>query len=180
MGTIYRKASGEFNEKIQAALEGYHGHLDDANVKVAAVAVSSDKEDPDEDDRPLKKDGMPVEGLVYKTPPKFRALGVADAYVLYDEAAWEDHDEAERLAAADEYLSFIELRRDKDNAVMTDDGGRPLLTIRPPDYRIQGFYAVANRHDEASPEARGFRGGSVQPMTQHFFRWAESSAATPA
>lgn len=71
----------------------------------------------------------------------------ADCQLLVDGHWFKDElPEPDRIAALDEGIAYFEIQLNKDKTIKTDGAGRPKIGIRSPDFKVQGFAAVARRH----------------------------------
>jgi hypothetical protein len=75
-------------------------------------------------------------------------------------------------------LFHIAVRRDRDGAIKSDDGGRPKLKLRKHDFEIGGFVEIAKRHGPESLEVQAV-GRAWATLTQQAIDWdaAELAAA---
>lgn len=101
----------------------------------------------------IKKDGVRALGIARVTPLKQRAKGCADAEIVLDGDWWQEEASPEQQAALlDHELFHVELKLDRDGGVRTDDLQRPLLKLKPHDWEMGMFNAIAARHGTASQE----------------------------
>jgi hypothetical protein len=159
-------------EQLNAVMEEYHPDLKDAELKVAILMAHGDADD---DDGPaIVRGGREHEAWIESVPYKWRCLGVADALILIDAARWEGLSDAERDALLDEKLQMVRIKTTKDGIRAEDDRGRPKLEKRQPDWTLDGYISVAQRHGDESPEARAARGAFDRGSTRQLFMpWVE-------
>jgi hypothetical protein len=159
-------------EQLNAVMQEYHPDLQDAELKVAILMAHGDSDD---DDGPaIVRGGREHEAIIESVPYKWRCLGVADALITIDAARWEDLSDAERDALLDEKLQMVRLKMTKDGIRATDDRNRPKLEKRKPDWHLDGYISVAQRHGDSSPEARAARGAFDRGSTRQLFMpWVE-------
>jgi hypothetical protein len=139
-----------------AAMTGNHPELAEAGVTFDALFAFG------EDGAPagVKHQGFPAPATIKVNGPTLRKRNLADATFVIEADEWRIRDEAGRMALIDHYLAYVVALRDVKGVIREDDAGRPKIRIGPPDYRLAGFRAVAERHGAASIEvndAAGFR-----------------------
>jgi hypothetical protein len=166
-------------EQLNAVMEEYHPDLMEAGLKVAILMAHGDSDD---DDGPaIVRQGREHEAIIESVPYKWRCLGVADALILIDAAKWEDLTDAERDALLDQRLQMIRIKNTKDGIRAEDDRGRPKLEKRQPDWHLDGYITVAQRHGDAAPEARAARGAFDRGSTRQLFMpWVEGPDSPPS
>ena len=153
-----------------------------AGVKIKYLSVYAKEGNPDGPPAapPLKKDGRPVIAMIELNKPKHVAQGLPDATVLIDQDRWDEYAEA-----ADEFKAangghsagkMLELLYDSilysllwsivievddetplfdEASIAIGDNGRPIIKVRRPDFRIDGFHAVIEKYGESCMEMRG-------------------------
>lgn len=102
----------------------------------------------------VKHAGFPATSTVKKNGPTLRKRGLPDATIVVEGAEWELMTDARRFAEIDRCLAFVVVARNAKGEITEDEAGRPKIKVGPPDYRIDGFRAVADRHGEDSVEVR--------------------------
>ena len=147
----------EVEEMAAAAMRQYHPDLHGADVTLQVLMAAA--VDKDGDDVPaLKKNGLPAAALVKIASLEDRARGIPDVKILVDQYAWDRMPESSRTALLDHELEHVAIVVDKDTGKLKrDDLGRPRLRLRPHDWELTGFVAVAERHREAAVEVRALR-----------------------
>lgn len=168
MPTTYEH-SPDLEEAVQAARDKWHPVLKQCGVTVAVLLAADIDDETGEISRCLKKDGYPVAAMISITPAKQRALEVADALMVIDEAAWNDLSQDEQIALLDHELTHLQVKAadkglvgltDKgkiDRSQKLDDHRRPVLKLRKHDWQLGGFREVARRHREKAPEVVAVR-----------------------
>jgi hypothetical protein len=165
-------------EQLNAVMEEFHPDLQDAELKVAILMAHGDSDD---DDGPaIVRGGREHEAIIESVPYKWRCLGVADALITIDAAKWEGLSDAERDALLDEKLQMVRLKMTKDGIRASDDRGRPKLEKRKPDWHLDGYITVAQRHGDAAPEARAAHAAFERGSTRQLFMpWCEGADSSP-
>jgi hypothetical protein len=165
-------------EQLNAVMEEFHPDLKDAELKVAILMAHGDSDD---DDGPaIVRGGREHEAIIESVPYKWRCLGVADALLTIDAAKWEDLSDAERDALLDEKLQMVRLKMTKDGIRATDDRNRPKLEKRKPDWHLDGYITVAQRHGDAAPEARAAHAAFERGSTRQLFMpWCDGAGEAP-
>lgn len=166
MSTPVRADSGTRDYVIEVMRE-YHPRLDEAGVTVEVRwQIAGDGEE-----HAIKVKGYPALATIAITPLKYRCLNVADAQIDIDRAKWVDMDDDRRKALIDHELYHLELVEDEETGeVKRDDADRPKLRIRPHDWEIGGFDAIAQRHQEHAAEVLGLK-AAFERTTQTTFPW---------
>jgi hypothetical protein len=137
----------------------HHALLADEGVTVSAIFSYQD-----DGQHALKCNRYPAAATIKPSTLEQRARGAADVWLKIDKMTWMGLTDAQREALIDHELSHIE-RGDKEDSL-----GRPKLTTRIHDYRLEGFTDVVHRHGEnaiESVQARGF----AQSYQQMAFAW---------
>lgn len=154
---------------LGSAIKKWHPVLDQVGVTVDWLFATDVDEETGESRHCLKEHGYPAAATIKITPLKYRALGVADAILIVDEATWHELDAAGQVALLDHELAHIQVRgadcgivtRDGDGVLdrsaKLDDLRRPVLRLRPHDWQLGGFRDVARRHREDAIEVRDVR-----------------------
>lgn len=169
---LFATASSEGREVLDTVIEEYHPHLREHGVTVGLLAAWPRAGG---DDAPLKLHGYPCLAVVKVTPYRQRVQGIQDAVITLDGPAWERATEAERIALLDHELTHLELIRDDDGAVKTDDALRPRLKCRLHDWNLGGFEVIARRHGDAAPEVVAWKEAHTA-YSQAVFAWADDNA----
>lgn len=147
MPTTYEECPEEVADQADAVLRKYHGDLHDAEVSVKFLFAINP------DGPAVKHKGWPAAAVIRINPLKDRVAGAKDCTLTIDKGWWEGHDDKECTALLDHEFTHLELKRDKkDDAVKTDDIGRPMLKMRKHDFEVGGFYEIGTRHGISAPE----------------------------
>lgn len=180
----YSKAPGEVLDLIAEVIDNWHPDLLEAEARIGAVMARPTLDRDGEPKGPaMAKDGFPVLARIKRNSEEDRAGGKDDATITIDADHWEtldgeDDGLARQRALIDHELYHLEVQREKalpgqvKGPIKTDDRSRPLFRIRPHDWEITGFRAVAERHGRHSEEriqARQFH----DRYGQLLFSWAE-------
>jgi hypothetical protein len=104
--------------------------------------------------------------FVRPTSPAFRAAGLADVVLIFDEHVWEEANRAEREGIVDHGLASIEVLTRGDRPSI-DSAGRVRVRRRPFDIPGIGWHAPWRRHRKASVEYRA--AAAMRAATAAFF-----------
>jgi hypothetical protein len=161
MATTYREADDVIRALVSKVMQQSHPELVKERVTIATTIASRESEEGDM--VALRDRGLPAAAKMAVTSLQDRARGLADAKLLIDNYAWTRLSSQSKLALLDhelQHLMLVEIKPTKKNGWATgpkhDDLGRPCFKIRPHDWSLTGFQAVAERHAEHSIEARQF------------------------
>lgn len=131
--------------------EKIHKDLIDTKARVLAMFAKPPTDEYGEKTGPaLTSGGLRVLWKVKTTNLEHRSKYNVDAEFLIDKEAWDAWTEDERYAAVDEMLYSLEVQRDKDNYIKSDDIGHPVMKIRKPDIVVKTYTAMIRRHKEES------------------------------
>jgi hypothetical protein len=154
---VYEVAKAETNDLVKTVLEKYHKDLHDAGATVQVLmALPASNENGESQGPPLKMRGYPVVARIKSTSLRDRVAGLADILIEIDDDRWKQFKKNERIALLDHELYHLIPKRDKDNAIVEDDHGRPKLRSRPHDREIGWFDEVTKRHGKDSLEWQAF------------------------
>ncbi len=149
----YDKGTKEQRDRITAVMKEHHGdRLAKHGVTVGLLIAHGDPES--EQPRPLRKNKIPVDGLIRIVPERDRVAGLKDVQMVLDGDVVDELTDEELDALIDHELTSVVVKLDADGIVRTDDAGRPKLGIRAHDWQVTGFAEVVRRHQAASPEFR--------------------------
>lgn len=150
MTKAYTKPSEDLDATIERVRTLYHPDLEGVTIGALFICDLDDTSA-----QALTHQGYPAEAVVRITPIRDRVLGVADAIITVDRAAWLSLTAMQRDALIDHELCHLERVVDKDAGVpMCDVEGRPKLTMRQHDHQVGFFGEVVQRHGDDAPEAR--------------------------
>lgn len=162
MSTTYREAGDLIKALADKVMQQSHPELVKDHVTISTIIASRESEE-EGDMVALRLHGLPVAAKTSITSLADRARGIADAKLMIDNYAWSRLSDARKLALLDHELEHLALRTIKPtkknhyaSGTKFDDLGRPCLKIRPHDWEITGFQAVAERHGDSSIEAMQF------------------------
>jgi hypothetical protein len=158
----FRKAD-DILPDVAAAMEKYRPDLVEAGVTVEVLTAHGDPP-------ALKHHGYPAAAVIKVMSQPDRAAGSADVRLVIDAERWEEMNDARREALLDHELTHLELRRDQEGKVRTDDCGRPKLGTRPHDFEVGGFDEVVQRHRADAPESHSFY-EAHKVFVQRSFPW---------
>jgi len=169
------KAPSEARAKLDDVMKRFHGPLVDAEVTVGLLFAWQSEGG---DMAPVKLHGYPCAAVVRITPYRQRVQGIEDAVITVDGALWSQMPDVERTALLDHELYHLELARDKDDQIKSDDAGRPKLKMRLHDWQLGGFEAIARRHRDAALEVQAFK-ATQKTYSQALFAWGDDMAGEP-
>ena len=150
------KNHGHPYAQLKQVFDQHFGPLQSAGVTVDTLEVEA--ADKDGQGIPaIKVNGMPVAARIKVNNAELRAQDHADATIFIDARAWKDMNEGQQLAYLDSCLDRLEVEElgvDANGGAIiyaTNDDTRPKLTMKKPDWLIEGTVGTANRHGENSP-----------------------------
>lgn len=162
MATTFQECGDEVTRLINQVMTKHHKELADAHVTIHAIGARRESKR-EGAIQALKAEGLPVAAKIQITSLQDRTRGVADAKLTIDMLGWDMMATTRKEALIDHelmHLSVVQLRATKKNpyakGVRFDDLGRPMLKIRPHDWRLTGYAEVVERHGEASVESAAF------------------------
>lgn len=148
---IYIQATDAEKALLQSVMVSYHPALLEGNVKVAFTMARKF----DSIEQPMhcvKFAGANAAAVMRKVPPRRRVYDPHDVEIEVDGMTWDELTEQKRIALLDHELHHVTLVVGDDNAVQTDDSGRPKVRLIPDDFILTGFYSIARRHHNYSLE----------------------------
>ncbi len=154
MAAVYEQADESVHQMAREILEANHKErlrMPDQSFVILCIMFAS-KEDGESDEAPLKDGRYPAAGAISVIPYKQRVDKRADAEVLLDKREWEDATEPQQRALLDHLITHLELQRDDQGLLKTDDAGRPKLQVRLCDWFLKGFREIAQRYGDDAPE----------------------------
>lgn len=136
-------------------MERFHKPLADIPITVTLMVVEDvDKEGARTGKPALKLHGAPSAAIVKINSLKDRVEGKSDATIFLDGEHWGQASEAEKVAILDHELYHLIEQRDEDGNLIADDAGRPKLKMRPHDFQVGWFHAIAERHGPHAVETQ--------------------------
>lgn len=172
MATCYQQAK-ELDGRIDSLMRLYHKPLVDCEVRVGCAWVTKAEDEEGDSGPPLKHNGYPAAAVVEVTKVKQRLFGMPDAVIWIDKEHWEDLNETEQDALLDHELTHLEIAKDKEGELKSDDQGRPVLKIRLHDFQIGGFDSVVRRWGAGSLEQQQVHKTYIKQTEQLRFRFDE-------
>jgi hypothetical protein len=167
----YDECGVDVNELVQQTIKKHHPDLEECEASVMCLFADSGEAGVPA----VKWHGYPAAAVIKKTSLKDRAQGMKDALITIDRRWWDDAYEDERAAVIDHELTHLEVVRDEQGAIESDDQGRPKFKLKLHDWQLGGFAVIAKRHGDAAPEvqmAKEFRDKYGQLLM-----WAEEKQA---
>lgn len=170
MPTTYQIADEDTHKLAKAVLHQYHRELVEVELTYTVKMAHAEKDEHGKPISPaLKHHGWPAAAVVRINKYEDRVEGKTDITINVDADWWEAHDDAQRRALLDHEIQHIEVARDKEGNVKSDDCGRPKLKNREHDYELSGFHAVIARHGENAAEVETARALAVSEGGQQLF-----------
>ncbi len=174
MPTTYEKADVETMALVNEVRRKYHPHLNDAAVDVGVMMAYNSR------GPAVTLGGVPCAAVVRVVGLELRSAGLPDALVTIDATRWGDSTEERRRALVDHELYHLVLTHGSGGA-KRDDLGRPKLKMKPHDFQVGWFHAIAERHGPASYEVAQAQ-VLIEKHRQTYFDWqppAERAAEPP-
>lgn len=176
----YEKAGVEVGQIIERMVDRYHPQLRDAKVTIECLmAFPTTDKNGDSSGPALKHQGYPVAASVKVIGLKERTAGRSDVEILIDGEQWDERSDAEKDALVDHELEHLELKNDKDGALVRDDLDRPRLKIRKHDVQVGWFDAIVRRHGRAAIEFQQWEEIKVVNYQQRWLPYLDSPDTTP-
>ena len=150
----YQKADDVLLDLIDETISRYHPDLLACELDVTAIFAMPNRNDDGEIVRPaISVRGYQALATIKQLSLKDRVAGRGDVELLVDGEAWSKMTKKRRIALLDHEFFHLEVQRDADNQVKSDDIGRPLFKMRKHDIQIGWFDAIVQRHGDYSQEA---------------------------
>lgn len=142
----YDQPSEQVIALIKSTIKEFHPELDEAQVTVDAIMAYNDK------GFAVKAGGYPALACIKANSLANRIKGLADALITIDGDSYDSMSEAQQRGLIDHELTHLNIKRDKEQNIVTDDAGRPKIKMKKHDYQMGWFREIAIRHGENSPE----------------------------
>ena len=171
MAVTYQKAEPEVVELAGKVAKRYHADLVEAEANIGILMASSVNA-AGEPVPAVKLHGVACAATVRIVSYKDRVAGKADAEILIDANMWAESSEDRRIALIDHELYHLEVQRDTEGQIKTDDAFRPKFKMRKHDVDFGWFHAIAQRHGDSSYEviqAKAF----ADEYGQLYFGWSK-------
>jgi hypothetical protein len=176
----YEKAPAAVGQIVERMMDRYHPQLRDAKVTIECLlAFPTTDKNGDSSGPALKHAGYPVAALVKIIGLKERTAGRSDVEIVIDGEKWDERSELERDALIDHELEHLELKTDKDGALVRDDLERPRLKIRKHDVQVGWFDAIVRRHGRASYEFQQWEEIKAVNYQQRWLPYLDEPDQTP-
>lgn len=168
----FRVAEAEWVDLLAEVMRKHHPDLVEAGVTVGLLFAHAPRgEATGEPKGPaLKRGGAAVLSLVKVNSQRDRVEGKPDATITLDGDRWADEPRASQEAILDRDLEALLLVRNEDGGIETDDCFRPKLKLREPDFRLEGYWSIVERHGKDAVESRGYQ-EVHRGFTQRCFPW---------
>lgn len=136
-------------------IKRFHQHLIEPGVRVSVIVVDDVDGDGGRTGRPaLKLHGVAALAIVKINSLKDRVEGKADATIFIDGTHWDQCEQPQKVAILDHELHHLLLVVDEEGRIVADDAGRPKLKMRPHDFQVGWFHAIAERHGPHAVETQ--------------------------
>lgn len=146
MSVSLEQAPPEVHHMAREILEQHHAELRLTDGSLTRLCILMARQGDDSDEPPVKLHGYPCYAVISIIPYKQRVDKRADAEIVIDETAWVDLTEPQQRALLDHELTHLEIQKDENGFVKTDDAGRPKLKMRLHEWQIGGFRSIAERY----------------------------------
>lgn len=143
----YDTPTPEVAEIISSLIEEYYPDLKEAAATIESLFAYDNK-----GGFPVKSGGYPALACIKVNNLKNRVKGFADAEITIDAENFNGMTHEQKKGLLDHCLYSLNVIRDKEGAVKTDDASRPKMRIKKYDYRLSWFREIALRNKENSPE----------------------------
>lgn len=176
----YEKAPAEVGQTVERMMDRYHPQLRDAKVSITCLmAFPTTDKNGDSSGPPLRFQGYPAAAIVKIIGLKERTDGRSDVEICIDGDAWPLRSDAEKEALIDHELEHLDLKIDKDGAIVRDDLDRPRLKIRKHDHQHGWFDAIVRRHGRAALEFQQFEEFQTRHYKERWLPFLDSPDTTP-
>lgn len=176
----FERAPAEVGQIVDRMMDRYHPQLRDAGVTITCLmAFPTTDKNGDNSGPPLKHQGYPALAIVKVIGLKERTDGRSDAEICIDGDAWMLRSEAEKDALVDHELEHLELKTDKNGALVRDDLERPKLKIRRHDFQAGFFDSIVRRHGRAAPEWSHYETFRTVHYEQRWLPYLDCPDTTP-
>lgn len=153
----YTTAGNGITGEVANLIRKHHRELHDAEATYSVLFAHAerDKQTGEPKGPALKTStGWPALAKVRVVSLRDRVAGLPDFQIILDGDQWEELQDETQAAILDHELEHVEVRRDDDGKIKSDDCGRPKLRLRPHDFEVAGFDIIVERHRENAVEAK--------------------------
>lgn len=154
MPTIYEVCDASVKDLVKKISKKFHPGTIEAEVSVECIFADAGFDKKNNPKPAVKLHGLPCFAIIKKSSVEQRAQGMSDATIIIDQHKWDKLSEPERMALIDHELEHISVQREDNGAIKTDEAGRPVIKLKPHDWELSGFRAIAERHKEAALEVQ--------------------------
>lgn len=154
MGKVYTVCDEDVKKLVKQLAKKYYPDMIEGEVSVECIYADAGYDDQEKPKPAVKLHGVPCAAVIKKTNVEQRTQGMSDTTIVIDQHVWEKLSEPERLALIDHELYHIDVQRDEGGEVKTDEAGRPVIKLKPHDWELAGFLAIAERHKDAALEVQ--------------------------
>ena len=153
MPTTYTSDAGEITAYVQHVLDHNLIELKTAGVTVEVLLAASD----DDDTPPVKTFGVRAYADIKINDLKNRVAGCRDVRLVIDASRFENSSDARKRGIIHGQLCRVEVKRDKDGVIVTDDAARPKLKLKPLDFGGGGMFDTVDRFGADAVEYKVFQ-----------------------
>jgi hypothetical protein len=160
MSTVYERAKADVHEMADGILRQHHPKLrltEGEFVRLCILMATAECDGEGLKEPAIKLHGYPCAAVISIIPYKQRVDKRADAEIIIDAEWWDNATEPQQRALLDHEITHLEIQRDENGFVRTDDVGRPKLKMRLHDFDFGGFREIAIRHGSNAPEVEAAR-----------------------
>jgi hypothetical protein len=157
MPTCFQLADASVHALAKEVMEAHHPELRMPDGEFVRLCIMMAFGDANSDEPSLKLHGYPAAAIVKVIPYDQRVDKRADAEIKIDQSQWDSFTENQQRALLDHEITHLEIQKDKDGFVKTDDAGRPKLGVRLHDWQLGGFRSIAERYGTDAIEVMNAR-----------------------
>lgn len=168
----FRTAEKEWVDLLKEVMKEHHPDLVEAGVTVGLLFAHAPRDEATGEPKgvALKVHGAVVMAATKINSQRDRVEGKPDCTVTLDGDRWPDEPQAGQRAILDRELESLLLVRNEDGGIETDDCFRPKLRRREPDFRVDGYWSIVERHGKDAVESRVYQ-ELHQGFSQRCFPW---------
>lgn len=153
MPVTYQMADERIKALTEVVLIEHYPDLVEAELAVDVMVAFGPTDKEGQTTGPaVKVHGVPALASVQVISLKDRVAGLGDVRIVLDGDRWPDLSDARKRALIDHELHHVELQRDDDGALRTDDAERPVVKLKPHDFELGGFWSMIERHGDNAAE----------------------------
>jgi hypothetical protein len=146
MPTCFQLADASVHQLAKEVMEQHHPELRMPDGDFVKLCIMMAFGDANSSEPALKLHGYAAAAIVKVIPYDQRVDKRADAEIKIDQSQWDAFTDAQRRALLDHEITHLEIQKDDDGFVKTDDAGRPKLRMKLHDWQLGGFRSIAQRY----------------------------------